>query len=239
MRREGRNADHNRTESSTKDSKHSNSKMNEDYYHQVQKLLKPIPIRDSRNALEKDLHRKGEENPAKLALYSTQKLCFKNPSPDHKKDNNEPMMSYMDTTVQIKPKSKKQYYNERTINDSIEKGKGKEDSNSLFSTDSLRNSKPLPKMHLRNLTTESTNRDVKNLAYTQITKVKQINQGNEKSRSNAHALQMSDYFRGLINQKVGNSRSIKGKSRHRNNFSNVLSSSTLQGSHGKKVPNLM
>lgn len=232
QRREGRNIDHTRTESNPKDSKLTHSKLNEEYYHQIQKLLKATP-----NKI-KPQTKKSEDKPS---LYNTQKIVFKNSSPERKLDDSEPMKSYMDSTIQIKPKSKKQYYNEKTISENLGHH---QDHHSLMSTDSLRIPKSVPKTHMRNQTMESTNRDLKCLALKKIVQQKESGQSNKKSRSNAHALQMSDYFRCLINQKAKKNSNkqnsqIKGKIRHRNNFSNILSSSTLQKNNPKKIQNFM
>jgi hypothetical protein len=195
-----------------------------------------------KNLVEKVQARKTEEKPSKMSLYGTQKLFIKNTSQERKGEDNDPLRSYMDTTYQFKPKTKKQCYNDKTVVDN----KQHEEHPSLMSTDSLRIPKTLPKMHVRNQTMESTNRDIKCLALKKIVQMR--HQGKEKSRSGVNALQMSDYFRSLINQKAKdavNSRQInnpaKIQTRHRNNFSNVLSSSTLnnmQGNHAKKNQNL-
>ena len=216
--------------------------INDDFYKQVQVLLRPNYESSEKKTHMSEIPNAGKGS--KLTLYGTQRVNYKSTSPANKngigaagvnsnsKKVREVRQAYMNGTMYLQGANKVRYH-DKALCESVNlgaKNSHHEALPSLTSLDSIRVSKQ--KSHTRTKTMENTSMDAKALKLKKIVHLKQTKEGVDKSRT--HMQGVSDYFRSLINQKAKNaahtralSRVTNTQKRHRSNFSGVFSSSTL------------
>ncbi len=202
--------------------------INEDFYRQVQKLLRSGPLRKptkSQGRVQGSPEKQDNNN--KLSLYSTQRIVFDDVA-------RKEFESYMGGTLPSQ-KLRQQLRHNAKSRDATALSKSRQQWEELPSVLCEEQSQTR-KSHIRTQTMDHEGSRTKGTALKKIVYLKKLtagaNRSDGKSRSSSKAMQLSDYFSELISKRikrVPNSKSVlRGtKTRTRAQMSNTFSLSML------------